>query len=41
MLDCSAGDAYAVRQRHREIAVRMAIGADGAAIVRLFVEQGV
>lgn len=33
--------AYAVRQRHREIAVRMAIGADRAAIVRLFLKQGV
>jgi putative ABC transport system permease protein len=32
--------AYAVRQREREIAVRVAIGADPAAIVRLFVRQG-
>ena len=33
--------AYAVRQREREIAVRMAIGADDAAIVRMFLRQGV
>jgi ABC-type lipoprotein release transport system permease subunit len=32
--------AYAVRQREREIAVRLAIGADPARIVRLFVRQG-
>ena len=32
--------AYAVRQREREIAVRMAIGADPAAITRLFLRQG-
>jgi predicted permease len=32
--------AYAVRQREREIAVRMAIGASPAAITRLFVRQG-
>jgi putative ABC transport system permease protein len=32
--------AYAVRQREREIAVRMAIGADRAAITRLFLRQG-
>jgi len=32
--------AYAVRQREREIAVRMAIGADPRRIVRLFVRQG-
>jgi hypothetical protein len=30
-----------VRQATPEIAVRMAIGDDGAAIVRLFLEQGV
>jgi putative ABC transport system permease protein len=33
--------AYAVRQREREIAVRVAIGADPARIVRLFVRQGI
>ena len=33
--------AYAVRQREREIAVRMAIGADPARITRLFLRQGV
>jgi putative ABC transport system permease protein len=32
--------AYAVRQREREIAVRLAIGADSARITRLFVRQG-
>ena len=32
--------AYAVRQREREIAVRLAIGADPARITRLFVQQG-
>jgi putative ABC transport system permease protein len=32
--------AYAVRQREREIAVRMAIGADPQRITRLFVRQG-
>jgi putative ABC transport system permease protein len=32
--------AYAVRQREREIAVRLAVGADPARIVRLFVRQG-
>jgi ABC-type antimicrobial peptide transport system permease subunit len=32
--------AYAVRQREREIAVRMAIGANPASITRLFVRQG-
>jgi predicted permease len=32
--------AYAVRQREREIAVRLAIGADPSRIVRLFVRQG-
>jgi predicted permease len=32
--------AYAVRQREKEIAVRMAVGADGGAIVRLFLRQG-
>jgi putative ABC transport system permease protein len=32
--------AYAVRQREREIAVRMAIGADRQAVTRLFVRQG-
>jgi len=32
--------AYAVRQREREIAVRMAIGADPARITRLFLRQG-
>jgi predicted permease len=32
--------AYAVRQREREIAVRMAIGAGRAQITRLFVRQG-
>jgi hypothetical protein len=32
--------AYAVRQREREIAVRLAIGADPARIARLFVRQG-
>lgn len=32
--------AYAVRQREREIAVRMAIGADRAAITRLFLRHG-
>jgi predicted permease len=32
--------AYAVRQREREIAVRLAIGADPARITRLFVRQG-
>ena len=32
--------AYAVRQRQREIAVRMAIGADRAAIMQLFLRQG-
>lgn len=33
--------AYAVRQREREIAVRLAIGADPSRITRLFVRQGV
>jgi putative ABC transport system permease protein len=32
--------AYAVRQREREIAVRMAVGADPGRITRLFVRQG-
>jgi predicted permease len=32
--------AYAVQQREREIAVRMAIGADPSGITRLFVRQG-
>jgi predicted permease len=32
--------AYAVRQREREIAVRLAIGADRGAITRMFVRQG-
>jgi putative ABC transport system permease protein len=32
--------AYAVRQREREIAVRMALGADAARLTRLFVQQG-
>ena len=32
--------AYAVRQRDREIAVRMAIGAGRGAIVRMFLRQG-
>jgi hypothetical protein len=32
--------AYAVRQREREIAVRLAIGADPRKITRLFVRQG-
>jgi hypothetical protein len=32
--------AYAVRQREREIAVRMAIGADPGRITRLFLRQG-
>jgi putative ABC transport system permease protein len=32
--------AYAVRQREREIAVRMAIGADRSAIMQLFLRQG-
>ncbi len=31
---------YAVRQREREIAVRMAIGADRASVTRLFLSQG-
>jgi putative ABC transport system permease protein len=32
--------AYAVRQREREIAVRLAVGADPARIARLFLRQG-
>ena len=32
--------AYAVRQREREIAVRLAVGATPAAVTRLFVRQG-
>jgi ABC-type antimicrobial peptide transport system permease subunit len=32
--------AYAVKQREREIAVRIAIGADRATITRLFVREG-
>jgi ABC-type antimicrobial peptide transport system permease subunit len=32
--------AYAVRQRRAEIAIRMAVGADAARVVRLFVRQG-
>jgi len=32
--------AYAVRQREREIAVRLAVGADPARITRLFLRQG-
>jgi putative ABC transport system permease protein len=32
--------AYAVRQREREIAVRLAIGADPGQITRLFLRQG-
>jgi predicted permease len=32
--------AYAVRQREREIAVRLAVGADPARITRLFLQQG-
>ena len=32
--------AYAVRQREREIAVRLAIGADPSQVTRLFVRQG-
>ena len=32
--------AYAVRQRRREIAIRLAIGATGRAITSLFVRQG-
>ena len=31
---------YAVRQREREVAVRMAVGADRRSITRLFVRQG-
>jgi predicted permease len=33
--------AYAVRQREREIAIRMAVGADSGAVLRLFLQQGV
>ncbi|HUF28808.1 MAG TPA: ADOP family duplicated permease [Gemmatimonadaceae bacterium] len=32
--------AYAVRQREHEIAIRMAVGADGGAIMRLFAREG-
>ena len=32
---------HAVRQREREIAIRMALGADPARLTRLFVRQGV
>ena len=32
--------AYAVRQREREIAVRLAVGADPSRITRLFLRQG-
>ena len=32
--------AYAVRQREREIAVRLAVGASPSAVTRLFVRQG-
>lgn len=32
--------AYAVKQREKEIAIRMAVGADGRAITRLFVGRG-
>ena len=33
--------AYAVRQRQREIAVRIAIGADARSVTRMFIRQGV
>jgi ABC-type antimicrobial peptide transport system permease subunit len=32
--------AYAVRQRQREIAVRIAVGASGGAVTRMFLRQG-
>ncbi len=32
--------AYAVRQRQREVAIRLAMGADAAAVTRLFMRQG-
>jgi putative ABC transport system permease protein len=35
-----SGFAYAVRQREREIAVRMALGADARMLTRFFVKQG-
>jgi predicted permease len=31
---------YAVQQREREIAIRVSVGADGSAIIRLFLKQG-
>ncbi|MBI4626656.1 MAG: ABC transporter permease, partial [Verrucomicrobia bacterium] len=33
--------AYAVQQREREVAIRMALGATGSAVVRLFLKDGV
>ena len=40
MLGIYGVTAYAVQQRHREIAIRLALGAPERAIIRLFVRDG-
>jgi ABC-type antimicrobial peptide transport system permease subunit len=33
--------AYTIQQRRREIGIRMAVGADGGAVIRLLIAQGI